>query len=148
MYVIWYRPAKVLIQRNLSYRWLDEIGAADDFADPLKMVVNHYRQVIGEQPIATMDDEIFPRQRLVGDQRAAQAVGELQNRTGLAQAQRGVFGAKAQIATVTVVDPADAVNARAGAGAVVAEIPIAQKKQKIWKQELLSYLAERLEGKK
>lgn len=28
-----------------------------------------------------------------------------------------------------------------------AEIPIAQKKQKIWKQELLSYLAERLEGK-
>lgn len=29
-----------------------------------------------------------------------------------------------------------------------AEIPIAQKKQKIWKQELLSYLAERLEGKK
>ena len=29
-----------------------------------------------------------------------------------------------------------------------AEIPIVQKKQKIWKQELLSYLAERLEGKK
>lgn len=29
-----------------------------------------------------------------------------------------------------------------------AEIPIAQKKQKIWKQELLSYLAERLEGKR
>lgn len=29
-----------------------------------------------------------------------------------------------------------------------AEIPIAQKKQKIWKLELLSYLEERLEGKK
>ena len=115
----------MLIQRNLSYRWLDEIGAADDFADPLKMVVNHYRQVIGEQPVATMDDEIFPRQRFVGDEGPAQLVIKFQYRTGLAKAQRGVFGAKAQIATVAVVDPADAVNARAGAGAEVAEIPIA-----------------------
>ena len=28
------------------------------------------------------------------------------------------------------------------------EIPLAQKKQKVWKQELLNYLAGRLEGKR
>ena len=88
-------PAKMLIERNLPYRWFDKIGAADDFADALKMIVHHHRQIIGEQPIATVDNKIFTRQRLVGDDRTAQLVIKFKDRTRLPQAQSGVFRAEA-----------------------------------------------------
>lgn len=91
MEVIRRLPAKMLIQRNLPHRRLNQVCAADNLGDPLKVVVDHHRQVVGEQPVATVDNKILTRQRLIGDERAAQTVAKLQHRTGLAQAQRGVF---------------------------------------------------------
>ena len=88
-------PAKMLIKRYLPHRRLDKIGAADDFADALKMIVHYHRQIIGEQPIAAVDNEIFPRQRLIGDDRAAQSVIKFEDRTRLPQTQSGVFRAEA-----------------------------------------------------
>lgn len=124
-------PAKMLIQRNLPHRRLNQIGAADDLGDPLKVVIDHHRQVVGKQSVATVDNKIFSRQRLVGDQRAAQAVGELQNRMGLAQTQRGVFRPQPKVAAVTIIDPAYGVDTRAGAGAVVAQPLLAQPGQRL-----------------
>ena len=85
----------MLIERNLPYRWFDKIGAADDFADALKMIVHHHRQIIGEQPIAAMDNKIFARQRLVGNDGAAQLVIKFKDWTSLPQTQSGVFRAEA-----------------------------------------------------
>jgi hypothetical protein len=59
------------------------------------MIVHHHRQIIGEQPIATVDNKIFTRQRLIGDDRAAQPVIKLEDRTRWPQAQSGVFRAEA-----------------------------------------------------
>jgi hypothetical protein len=44
------------------------------------MIVHHHRQIIGEQAVATVDNKILPRQRLIGDERAAQTV--INARTG------------------------------------------------------------------
>jgi hypothetical protein len=56
----------MLIQRNLPHRRLDQIRAADNFRDALKMIVHHHRQVIGEQAIATVDNKILTRQTFIG----------------------------------------------------------------------------------
>ena len=78
-----------------------------------------------------MDNKILARQRLIGDERTVQAIGELQHRTGLAQAQRGVFRPQPEVAAVTIVDPAYGMDPRAGAGAVIAQPLFTQPGQRL-----------------
>ena len=73
----------MLIQRNLAHRRFDKIRPADDFADSLEMIVHDHRKIIGEQTVAAVDNEIFPRQRLIGDEGTAQTVIKREDRSRL-----------------------------------------------------------------
>ena len=59
MQIAWLRIAQMLIQRDLAHRRLDQIRTADDVIHALKMVIDHHRQILGKQPVAAADNEIF-----------------------------------------------------------------------------------------
>ena len=59
MNIVWRLPAKLLIQRNLPHRRFYEIGAAHNFRHALEVVIYHYREVIGKQPVAAVNNKIF-----------------------------------------------------------------------------------------
>ncbi len=84
------------------------------------MVVDHDCQIVGKQAIATVNNKVFSRQHRVGIDLPAQAIGKVENRLALAQAQRRLVRRQAAIAAVAVIVAANLLEALPGAGAVVA----------------------------
>ena len=76
-------PAKLLIQRDLPHRGFDKIGAAYNLCYALKVVINHHGEVIGKQPVATVNDKIFACKLWICLNFTAQLVSKLHHRVTL-----------------------------------------------------------------
>ncbi|MND96417.1 hypothetical protein D3C80_887100 [compost metagenome] len=85
------------------------------------MVINHHRQVISEQPIASTNNKVFPRQRRIGLQFTLQAIVKGINRAGLAQTDGGALRAEIQSTAMTIIKTANLLDTTAGAVAEIAQ---------------------------
>ena len=55
-------------QEDLARRRVGEVGAADDFADPLRSVVDHHSELVGGDPVSAADDEVVDNSDLAPEQ--------------------------------------------------------------------------------
>ena len=54
----WRRVSKRLLDVNLSRCRIHEVDTSDDVRDSVKVIVNDYRQVIGDEAVPSQDNEI------------------------------------------------------------------------------------------
>lgn len=104
MNVIRRRPAKLVIQRYLPHRRLNQIGPAHNFGDALKVIIYHHRQVIGKQSVTAVNNKIFPRQALIRLNVTGEQVVKVEHGSALQQTYGGVFRAVIERAAMAVID--------------------------------------------
>src|SRR6266516_7260221 len=53
-----WRMAELAVEPDLAWRRREQIGAAYDMSDPLRRIVDHHRELIGEEPVRALQDEV------------------------------------------------------------------------------------------
>lgn len=80
MDVVRHLPAELLVQKDLSHHGFDKIGAVYNLCYALRVVINHHSEIIGKQPVATVNDKIFARKLWICLSFIAQLIGKLHHR--------------------------------------------------------------------
>ncbi|MNL09660.1 hypothetical protein D3C87_1304280 [compost metagenome] len=118
--------AKQLLQVELAWRGVEQVGAAHDVGDTLPGIVQHHRQLIGVEPVAAANHEItdIPAQMLM--EFTLHPVDEVVVQYGDTHADGGVFGAVPGIAAESRINAVIRLQLLARARARVGQAVIEQ----------------------